>query len=120
MKSPAISSYSWGNVLVDEDNRYKDVKLYPGGHRGWDWNETGTHHRPGILVADVEELLEHGAEQVILSSGFFERLQVADETREFLTKKRIAFERLQTEKAVKRYNELRQKHAVGALIHSTC
>jgi NAD(P)-dependent dehydrogenase (short-subunit alcohol dehydrogenase family) len=41
----------------------------PGGGREWNWLETGTHHNPGIQIAEVEELLEHGAGVVVLSRG---------------------------------------------------
>lgn len=118
-KSPKIESLSWGNIQVNNQN-YKDVKIYPGGVRTWDWNETGTHHVPGIQVADVEELLEHGATVVILSKGINERLQTAKETKAYLNKKEIEYHILQTEQAVKMFNKLRTSKAVGALIHSTC
>ena len=49
----------------------KDAKLYPGGARAWDWRETGTRHDPGIQPTDVAELLDHGAEVVVLSTGVF-------------------------------------------------
>lgn len=118
--SPKINSISWGKLITEEQNQYKDAKLYPGGSREWDWNETGTHHVPGIQPADIEELLEHGADTVILSKGFNERLQVCPETVELLKNKDIDFYILQTEKAVETYNKLSSDHAVGALIHSTC
>lgn len=118
--SPKINSIKWGQVSTDEGNNYKDVKLYPGGARAWDWNETGTHHVPGIQPADVEELLEHGAEKVILSQGFHERLQVCDETKRFLDNADVEYEILETEEAVKKYNSLCNSQPVGALIHSTC
>jgi hypothetical protein len=44
----------------------KDYKLWPGGGREWDWRETDTHHVPGIRPADVQELLEHGSETLVL------------------------------------------------------
>jgi len=69
-RSPKILSLSWGRVEVaGADRRYKDAKLFPGGSRAWDWTETGTHHVPGVLPADLEELLERGAEEVVLSRG---------------------------------------------------
>lgn len=117
--SPKINNISWGKVQV-EDNTYKDVKLYPGGCREWDWTETGTHHSPGIQPADVEELLEHGAEVMIFSRGFNERLKTADKTKQWLTEKGLNYHILQTEKAVQKYNQLCDTAAVGALIHSTC
>lgn len=118
--SPKINSIEWGQVVTDDGNQYKDVKLFPGGSRAWDWNETGTHHTPGIQPADVNELLEHGAETVILSQGFYERLQVCDETKELLDNNEIDYFILETGEAAEKYNELCADHPVAALIHSTC
>ncbi len=118
--SPAIKSVEWGEVVTDDGNTYKDAKLFPGGSRAWDWNETGTHHAPGIQPADVNELLEHGAEAVVLSQGFHERLQVKDETKEMLRDKGIDFFILETGKAAEKYNQLCSNKRAAALIHSTC
>jgi hypothetical protein len=49
--------------------------LWPGGSRGWDWNETGTSHVPGVQVADVEELLAPGARAVVSGRGMHGRLE---------------------------------------------
>lgn len=119
-KSPKINSIKWGTISIGDGQRYKDAKLFPGGSREWDWNETGTHHSPGIQPADVEELLEQGAEVIILSKGFNERLQTSEPTKTFLTKRGVPYHILQTEKAVRKYNELRKTDPAGALIHSTC
>lgn len=118
--SPEISSLKWGSVKIDESVTYKDAKLFPGGSSKWDWNETGTSHVPGIQPADVQELLDHDAEVIVLSKGINERLQVMEETKEMLDKMHVEYYILQTEKAVDKYNELRKEQAAGALIHSTC
>ncbi|MFH5885361.1 Mth938-like domain-containing protein [Halalkalibaculum sp. DA3122] len=118
--SPEISKLRWGTVELSGGQRYKDVKLYPGGSREWDWNETGTSHVPGIQPADVGELLEHNAEVVILSKGINQRLQVKSETERMLQNNGVEYHILQSEKAVDKYNELRKDRPVGALIHSTC
>jgi hypothetical protein len=47
-------------------------------------------------------------------------LQVCPETLKVLTEKGIEVEVLQTEAAVKRFNELRETVATGGLFHSTC
>jgi len=121
-KSPRVTHLSWGELAVEGQKQlYKDAKLYPGGSRAWDWNETGTRHAPGIQPADVEELLQHGAAVVVLSKGYYKRLQVKEETVELLKEQDIPVHILQTEAAVQLYNELAEKEeAVGALIHSTC
>lgn len=118
--SPKIKSIKWGKVEINNGEIYKDAKLYPGGSREWDWNETGTHHSPGIQPEDVEELIQHNAEVIILSRGFHERLQVMDETIDLLNEKEIPYFHLQTEKAVNKYNSLCKLKRAGALIHSTC
>jgi hypothetical protein len=119
-QSPRISHVSWGRLEVEGQGAFKDAKLYPGGAREWDWSETGTRHAPGIQVADVEELLQHGAEVVVLSKGVLARLQVCPETLELLKHRGIPAHVLPTEDAVRLYNELAAKQKVGGLFHSTC
>lgn len=101
--------------------RFKDAKCFPGGARAWDWGETGTSHTPGTQFADAQELLEEGAEVIVLSTGINERLQVPAETRKAIEEAGADTEVLQTERAVERYNELADEgRAVGGLFHSTC
>lgn len=120
-RSPRITGLSWGRLEVEgRDAPYKDAKLYPGGSRAWDWNETGTSHSPGVQPADVEELLEAGARVVILSRGMAGRLQVRDDTLEMLEDRDIEVHVLRTDAAAERYNELVEERPVGGLFHSTC
>ena len=118
--SPRITHLSWGNMKVDGGKSFRDVKLYPGGAREWDWKETGTGHVPGIQPADVQELLDHGARVVILSQGMNGQLQVQPDTLRTLESRGIEYHQLQTEEAVSLYNELRGNRPVGGLFHSTC
>jgi hypothetical protein len=118
-RSPKVIDVSWGHLEV-EDGPFKDAKLFPGGAKAWDWNETGTSHEPGIQLADVEELLERGATAVVLSQGFHGRLGVMPETLRVLEDRGVTVHVRQTDEAVQLYNELRETEKVGALIHSTC
>lgn len=120
-QSPRVTHLSWGRLEVEgHPARFKDAKLFPGGAREWDWSETGTSHIPGIQPDDVFELLERGVTTVVLSTGMNERLRTAPETLQLLAEKGITALCLQTEEAVRRYNELCKETLVGALIHSTC
>ena len=67
-----------------------------------------TSRRPGIQPADVQELIDHGAKAVVLSKGFWERLQVCSETLEAFADNGIEVPVLQTKAAVERFNELRR------------
>lgn len=119
--SPRIINLAWGRIEVEGHHRaFKDAKLYPGGAREWNWRETGTEHAPGVQTADVEELLDNGADVVVLSTGVYERLGVCSETLDDLENRGVTVYVLPTKDAVRRYNELREERSVGALIHSTC
>ncbi len=82
--------------------------------------KVGTHHLPGIQPADVQELLDNGAEVIILSEGILNYLRVCPETLQLLEQNGITTHVLQTEKAVSLYNRLCEKEPVGGLFHSTC
>ncbi len=120
-RSPKVTHLSWGRLEIEgADDAFKDAKLFPGGARAWDWNETGTKHEPGIQPSDVEELLERGATAVVLSRGFHERLGVTRDALRMLENRNVSAHVRQTEEAIRLYNELRETERVGALIHSTC
>lgn len=119
--SPQIDHVAWGEIEARGLPAAKDLKLFPGGGRAWDWRETGTRHSPGIQPADVDELVERGCTAVILSRGMDLVLQTQAETLTHLAARGIAVEVLETRLAVARYNELAAAGvAVGGLFHSTC
>lgn len=121
VRSPRISQIDWGGMEVEGLGRGRDMKLWPGGGREWDWRETGTQHVPGIQIADVEELLEFGVEVVVLSRGMELRLETCPETLEFLRERGVRYHVEETNEAVRRYNRLaEQGEQVGGLFHSTC
>lgn len=120
-ESPGITHVFWGRIEIEGGGGpFKDAKLYPGGAREWDWRETGTEHTPGIQPADVEELVENGATVVVLSKGMNQRLQVCPETLDMLKRRGVECHVLQTEDAVRKYNQLAEEERVGGLFHSTC
>lgn len=118
--TPRVLSLSWGSVETGAGT-FRDAKLWPGGGRGWDWTETGTHHSPGVQVADVQELVDNGARVVVLSRGQQGRLGVPDATVAMLHEEGVDVEVHRTQAAVERVNQLVDEgRAVGALLHSTC
>src|SRR5438034_11072625 len=89
-RSPRIRYVSWGRLEVEgRAEPYKDAKLFPGGSREWNWRETGTNHVPCIQQTDVQELLDHRAEVVVLSHGQKEWLQGPHETLAFHKEQQI-------------------------------
>ncbi|MBU0528816.1 hypothetical protein KKF86_03555 [bacterium] len=118
--SPKISKLSWGKIEIDGKRVFKDVKLFPGGCRKWDWGETGTSHSPGIQYSDVIELIKNGAKVIILSRGVLGRLKTQKGLVEKLESNGFIVYILKTKEAVGLYNELSKSEAVGALMHTTC
>lgn len=119
-RSPTIERLEWGTVHT-EIGDFRDAKLWPGGGRDWDWNETGTHHSPGVQSTDVTELLDHDSRVVIIGRGQAEQLRVTSDALDEIAERGAEAEVLESRQAVSRYNDLvGEGVAVGALIHSTC
>lgn len=124
MTGTQITDLSWGNMAVNidgETHKFKDCKIWPGGAREWRWEETGTHHNPGVQPDDLEEILEHDVEVIVLSRGQLGRLNVSPETEVLLRERAIPYHIERSKKAVQLFNELAgQGKRVGGLFHSTC
>jgi len=119
-KSSKITKLSWGKIEIDKTHKFKDVKLFPGGCREWNWRETDTQHNPVIQYSDVQELIENCSRGIILSRGVLGRLKIQDNCINKLEADGIIIHILKTREAVKLYNNLRETKKVGALIHTTC
>ena len=120
VRSPRIAHISWGRMEIEKLGSGKDFKLYPGGGRSWDWNETGTRHVPGIQPADVMELLDRGSEVIVLTRGMQLVLRTCPETLALLRERGIPVHVEETRAAVALYNRLAADTPVGGLFHSTC
>jgi hypothetical protein len=124
MSDTQITDLAWGQMEVTVDGEaqhFKDCKIWPGGAREWRWEETGTHHSPGIQPADIEEVLEQEVEVIMFGRGQLGRLNVSAETESLLRERGIPYHVEMTKRAVQVFNELvAQGKRVGGLFHSTC
>src|SRR5262245_49825778 len=105
-RSPLINQISWARMQVQGLGSGKDLTLFPGGGREWDWNETGTRHVPGIQPSDVLELLDHGSEVIVLTRGMQLVLQTCPETLALLEERGLTVHVEETRAAVELYNRL--------------
>jgi hypothetical protein len=119
-RSPRITAHSWGSIEVEGLGKGRDFILYPGGGKEWDWNETGTSHGNGIQRAEIEFLLEKGAEVIILSRGVNGRLTISREAIDRLEEAGVEYRILRTKEAIEEYNRLAAEKKAGGLFHSTC
>jgi hypothetical protein len=123
-KTSRVKYAGWGKIEVTIGSRtltFRDCKVWPGGATGWDWRITNTHHQPGTQPADVEEILEHGIDTMVLSRGASLALGTCPETEDLLRDRGIEYYIEETKKAVDLYNSLvEQGKRVGGIFHSTC
>ena len=120
-QSPRILQLEWGVIVAEGIEPVRDLKLWPGGGRAWDWRETDTHHVPGIQTADVDELVANGSQIVVLSRGMHLVLETCPETIVHLESRRIRVHVAETREATRLYNDLAEAgESVGGLFHSTC
>lgn len=119
-----IETLTWGRMeVVGPAGRlvFKDCKIWPGHAAAWDWGKTGTRHRPGIQVADIEEVLAAGVAVLILSRGMELKLATCPETLQHAADRGVTVHQLETTDAAALFNDLsRQGKRVGGLFHSTC
>ena len=119
--SPRVRRHGWGTIDVEGVGELRDAKLWPGGGRAWDWNETGTQHQPGLQPADLMELVEHGPDIVVLSRGRQRRLETSPAALALLEARDVAVVRDETGAAIEEYNRLATEgRRVAALLHTTC
>ena len=120
-RSPSVVADGWGHIDVEGLGTLRDAKLWPGGGRAWDWNETGTRHRPGIQPTDIQELLDHAPDVVVLSRGRELRLETCADTMAILQDRHVEVVHAETGAALVAYDALaRAGRRVAALIHTTC
>ena len=119
-----VKHAAWGKMEVTLGSntlRFRDCKVWPGGATEWDWRITNTHHQPGTQPADIQEILEHDVDIMVLSRGVLSMLNTCLETEELLRDQGIEYHIEETKKAVALYNSLIvQGRRVGGIFHSTC
>ncbi|AYV81815.1 MAG: putative mth938 domain-containing protein [Harvfovirus sp.] len=125
--SPEIIGCECGVVKVRDSVKgevvYKDCKLFPGGSMEWDWAVTGTHHKPGIQLADVEHVKNFGEKNcvVVFGTGMCDGLGITPTLIEYLKEHQIEYLIAKTPEAIRMYNKLIQCDRLAiALIHSGC
>lgn len=126
LAAPEIINIIWGTVTIKHADgsvhTYQDARITPMGSQKWDWTAhvPHAHHKPGILIADVADIINY-VDIIVLSRGMQLVLEIPQETIDYIRKHGKTLKMKQSEKAVRAYNKLaKQGKRVAALIHSTC
>lgn len=112
-----ISDYEFGRITIDGTSYTSDVIMTPDRViDGW-WRKQGH----SLQIEDLADILPVKPEVLIVGTGYYGRMQVADDTRRFLAEKGIELKEADTAHAVAVYNELQKEYArIVAALHLTC
>ncbi len=111
-----IDSYSFGRIRINGEEYTSDVIIYPGRIQSNWWRKEG--HK--LQIEDMEEVLKHPPELLIVGTGAYGAMSVPEETRKHIESKGIQLVVEKTDEACKTYNDLRDKEKAVATFHLTC
>lgn len=115
--APKIESYEFGRVVVDGREYRADVIILPERVVA-DWWRVEGH---GLAREDLKEVVAAKPKTLIVGTGAYGVVNVADGTVDYLESHGIKVEAYETAKAVRRYNELAASgERVAAGLHLTC
>ena len=110
--------YSFGHLEWEGEAYRKDLIILPD-RIICPWKREHGHH---LSMADLEEVREAEPRLLVIGTGAYGAMEVPDKVLEKLAKRGIDAEFMPTEKAVKRFVEVRDKKGkkVAAALHLTC
>ncbi len=110
-----IDDYDFGKIIINGKQYTNDVRLAQGKVMPNWWRKEG--HR--LLLQDFKDLLENQPKTIIVGRGYSSEMVVDPAVRKYCEEKNIKLIELQTEGAVKKYNEIEGPGVIG-LFHLTC
>ena len=114
-KGPAITSYSFGKMIVDGKTYTNELQILPNGTVK-EWSPNDPHY---ILPVDIGEIISSSIKTLIIGNGANGEAAIPDETIKFIKAKSIQVHIMNTHEAVKLFNES-SKEAMGAIFHLNC
>jgi hypothetical protein len=114
-KGPAITSYSFGEMVIDGKIYTNELQILPSGIVKR-WSPNDPHY---ILPGDIEEIVQSNIKTLIIGNGANGEAAIPDETIKFIQARSIKVYIMNTHEAVKLFNES-SKEAMGAIFHLNC
>ncbi|MGC9318109.1 MAG: Mth938-like domain-containing protein [Armatimonadota bacterium] len=114
--APRIEDYGFGHIVIDGERYSDDVIIYPERVDDSWWRDQG--HL--LQMVDLEEVLEAKPDVLVVGTGAYGRMKLADGVEEALAERGIEVVAAQTEEACERYNSLAPDRRTVAALHLTC
>lgn len=112
-----ISEYTFGKIVVDGQTYTSDVIITPEQVIDSWWRKQG--HR--LDKDDLEKIIDANPDCLLVGTGYYGRMDVPQETIQYLQSKNIQIEYAPTKDAISELNQLQKRCArIVAALHLTC
>ncbi|MFQ5791562.1 MAG: Mth938-like domain-containing protein [Acidobacteriota bacterium] len=112
-----ITAYDFGRVDIEGKAYTSDVIIMPGKVKSDWWRKEG--HR--LRIEDLGDVVEAEPELLVVGTGYYGRMAIPAETRDYLESKGIKVHAARTGEAVQEFNRRRQEGwRIVAALHLTC
>jgi hypothetical protein len=111
-----IESYQFGSVVIAGQKHTKDCIVHRDDVTSW-WRKKGH----SVAVEDLEILIAHGPQALVIGTGAYGMMKVPEPTRRFIEDAGVHLTVCRTKRAVAEFNRLRDDGVDAALaMHLTC
>ena len=112
-----IDSYQFGEIVIDGKTYNSDVIILGDSVQSNWWRKQGH----SLSAEDLKTVIAAKPSVLVVGCGASGLMKVPEKTRQVLQEHDIQLQALDTDKAVKRFNELSQAGVnVAAALHLTC
>jgi hypothetical protein len=111
-----INDYAFGKITINGKGYSKDVIIYHDHVFSPWWRKEG--HL--LQIEDLSDIVKVEVSKLIIGTGYFGTMRVPDDTKNYLTSRRIEVIVKNTDQAVRVYNDLSSEKTVVAALHLTC
>ncbi|MBT8129432.1 MAG: Mth938-like domain-containing protein [Gammaproteobacteria bacterium] len=112
-----ISAYDFGSITIDDRAYSSDVIITPDKVIDAWWRKQG--HK--LHIDDLDDIVKADPDMLVIGTGYYGRMQVPAETRQYLQDRGIKVHEAKTRDAVAEFTELQKEYArIVAALHLTC
>lgn len=72
----SIESYSFGNIVIDEEEYTNDVIVFPNGVKDNWWRKEGHSLHPD----DIEDVIDRDPDVLVVGTGAYGRVSIPSDT----------------------------------------
>ena len=112
-----ISAYDFGSISIIDRAYTSDVIITPDKVIDAWWRKQG--HK--LQIDDLDDIVQANPDMLVIGTGYYGRMQVPAETRQYLQDKGIKVHEARTRDAVAGFTALQKEYArIVAALHLTC